>query len=264
MDVGEQGGSVMGTVMDGERFNRHIGHRHRYVGDGAVIDLPVSDPLHAPGARTPRLGVLATVADIAAGSLVQPLMGDDVSLTVDLDVRRQDLSPVDHLTGTASLVKQGRTLCVVEVVFADTSAPQRTVAHSVVRFIRAPGPGDLAIALPADFSGLDGSMSRPFAEELGAVVEGPGVVTLDRWPYVLQSTGTVQGGAIALLAELAAESAFEVPVAELDVHFLSPVRTGPVRTSARMLWSGGAVVSLRDEGAGGRLVAFATARGIPG
>lgn len=249
------------TVADRSWFTQDLGHRHRYRDDTtAVVELPVTEQLCAPGTGSPRASVLATVADIAAGSLVQPVMSPHVPLTTDLDVRRHDLESTGDLVASARAAKRGRTIWVLEVTFAPAAEPGRVVGASVVRFIRSPQPSEyFADALP-EFSAAAGSIDRPFPEALRASVDGIGLASIPRWPYVLQPTGTIQGGAVSLVAELAAESCLGAPVLDIDVHFLSPVRVGPARAAGTVLWPGTARVDVRDEGNGGRLVATAVAR----
>jgi acyl-coenzyme A thioesterase PaaI-like protein len=243
-------------------FSRDLGHRQRYADDGtSILEAPVVDELCVPGTRSPRISVLATLADIATGSLIQPEVTPLVPLTVDLDVHCDGVLDMKELVCTARMVKRGRTIQVLDCTFTDAGQPDRPLAISTVRFIESAQPSPLLQGRELNFSGVEGRMRLPFAEQLRAQVVAEGVAVLDRWEYVLQPTGTIQGGAITLLAELAAESALGAPVVDIDVHFLSAVRAGPARATARRLWDTGAQVEVRDEGNGNRLVASATALG---
>jgi acyl-coenzyme A thioesterase PaaI-like protein len=82
---------------------------------------------------------------------------------------------------------------------------------------------------------------------------------MDRDPYVLQPAGTIQGGAVALVAELAAETLSGRAVDDLQIRFLSTVRTGPARSSARSLTRDTVRAEVRDAGTG-RLTSVAIAR----
>jgi hypothetical protein len=104
-------------------------------------------------------------------------------------------------------------------------------------------------------------MTRPFADAVGARVVSPGVIEVDRYPYVMQPAGTIQGGIVALLGELAGESVLGRPVTHLEVRFLSTVRVGPARTSTTRLHSSTARVEIHDAGRPGRLAALALAGG---
>jgi acyl-coenzyme A thioesterase PaaI-like protein len=118
-------------------------------------------------------------------------------------------------------------------------------------------------AVPSDRFFGAGGMTRPFAENVGARVVEPGVVEVDRRPYVMQPWGTVQGGVIALLGELAAESLMGGAVIDLDVRYLSAVRVGPARTSATAVGASTVRVEVRDAGSDDRLAALVVARTLP-
>jgi len=251
-------------VKLGQWFSGDLGHAHHYEDDDtAVLDIPVIDELCVPGTRALRASVLATLADIAAGSLVHPVLEPHVPLTVDLDVRRAGLEGSDRLVATALATKRGRTIQVLDVTFEDPDRPGRVMAVSTVRFIRSPTPAHSFSPEAGAFKGNRGKMALPFAEQLGAEIVGPGEAVIERRPYVMQPTGTIQGGAVTLVAELAAESAMGMPVADIDVSFLSAVHHGPAHAVGQRLWDGAARVQVRDRGHGDRLVATAWARGAP-
>ncbi len=105
-----------------------------------------------------------------------------------------------------------------------------------------------------------GTMEKPFPEHVGAYVIEPGVTEIERTPFVMQAAGSVQGGAVALLGELAAESLTGLPVMDLDVRYLSAVRVGPGRATATELGRGLVRVEVRDRGRDDRRIALALAR----
>src|SRR5262249_59491306 len=105
-------------------------------------------------------------------------------------------------------------------VWSPAAEHDRPVALSEVSFIASPRAGDV-IPLPVvDRDFRAGRFDRPFAEALGARVVAPGAVEMDRDTYVLQPAGTIQGGAIALVAELAAESLSNRAVDDLQLRYL--------------------------------------------
>jgi acyl-coenzyme A thioesterase PaaI-like protein len=73
----------------------------------------------------------------------------------------------------------------------------------------------------------------------------------------MQPAGTIQGGAVALLVELAAASLADRPVTSLQIRYLSAVRGGPARTSAHALNADTVRVEVRDAGSADRLTAVA-------
>jgi len=85
-------------------------------------------------------------------------------------------------------------------------------------------------------------------------------VELDRVPYVTQPAGTIQGGAVALVGELAAESAAGAAVTDLELRYLSTIRVGPARTTSTVLTDSTVRVEIRDAAQPGRLATLVMAR----
>lgn len=112
---------------------------------------------------------------------------------------------------------------------------------------------------------------RPFFEHLGLAWGAAGdVLTVDVpvRPDLLGPAGSVQGGVVATLVDVAGASSCAraldgrlVATSDLTVHFLAPGRVGPLRALARPLRAGetSAVAEVRvvDLGLGDRLVAVA-------
>jgi acyl-coenzyme A thioesterase PaaI-like protein len=245
-----------------ETFIADLGFGQRLEGDAMVGEVEITDAVRVPGTAVVRPSVLATVADIAAGSLATRDTFPKPALTVDLTVR--SLGPVEggRLAFAARIVKFGRTTIVGEAWFSEPGC-ERPVVVSHATFTPSPRPEDLIEAVPSDRLFGPGGMTRPFAESVGARVVEPGVVEVDRRPYVMQPWGTVQGGVIALLGELAAESLMGGAVIDLDVRYLSAVRVGPARTSATAVGGSTVRVEVRDAGSDERLAALVVARTRP-
>jgi acyl-coenzyme A thioesterase PaaI-like protein len=92
---------------------------------------------------------------------------------------------------------------------------------------------------------------------------GTGQVELDRTPYVTNSIGTILGGAQAIMIEAAAEAMRPgMAVTDLQIHFLSQVRTGPARTVGTALRDAAdhtvVTVQLTDAGHHDQILALAT------
>ena len=89
------------------------------------------------------------------------------------------------------------------------------------------------------------------------------MVELEKTPYVLNSFGTVNGGATALTLAAAAESAVERAVAaDISVRYVGQAGPGPLRTVARALADDDSYASvdveLIDTSFAGHLIALAT------
>ena len=233
-------------------------HGQRWEGDGCVVELRVSEELRVPGQAAVRPSVLFTLADVGAGMVANRLT-DRIALTVDLALRCFRPVELDRVVIDSRLVKAGRNTIVTESwLSSEPGAEPVGVAYGT--FIQSPREGDAKVSREGSFAAEDPLFSAPFAEQLGAVVAAPGVVELARHPYVLQPTGTLQGGTVGLLVELAAHSLTGRPVGDLEVRFLTTVRQGPARTSASVLGAGLVRVEVRDTGNANRLAALGLVR----
>ncbi|WP_018638906.1 hotdog family protein [Parafrankia elaeagni] len=114
-------------------------------------------------------------------------------------------------------------------------------------------------------AGLGPAVEGSLYERVGLRLVEPrtGQFELDRTPYVTNSIGTILGGAQAIMVEAAAEAMRPGMVAaDLQIHFLSQVRTGPARSVGTVLRDAGdhSVVTVRvtDAGHGDQILALAT------
>ena len=222
----------------------------------------LSEHLRHPATSVPRLSVLATIADcvagVAAGSAFHPRLG----LTLDIGVHIIAPKIADDLAIAARLLKEGRTTVSAEVRFSDRWTGE-LVAISDLTFIASPRPQDLAPTALA-YVRSEGTMPVPFPDHVGVRRVQPGIAEVELGPLVAQASGTVQGGIIALLAEVAAETLCDRLIVGLDVRYLAAVRSGPGRASARALNDALIRVEVRDVGSNDRLTALAMVRLAPG
>jgi len=220
--------------------------------------LQITDELRAPGSSQVRASVLATMSDVWTGALAGMACAPKLALTLDLTARILGDVGGDRLDIVGTLLKQGRTTIVAETDFRHP-VTGAVVAFSHATFVASPRPQDVIGPLSASRTSGNG-LSRPIGEALGAQVVSPGVAQIERGPYVNQPSGTLQGGVVAVLAELAAESLTGARVIELEVRYLSAVRVGPARTSAVALDDHTVRVEARDVGNHDRLTAVVMAR----
>ncbi len=239
---------------------RQLGAEHRFVDGHSEVRLATSEHMLVPGTGLLRMGVLAIAVDLAAG---QPPTGA-VTPTTDLSVRVARLAPMDRLTVTATVLKAGATLFVAECLLrADQEA--EPFATGLATFMNRPVPAQERPDGPAV------ALDRPLHERIGARPVRPGVVELAPSEDMANvHHGTVQGGVLSFLGELAAATLFGETephlVADLDIRFLNRVKTGPLRATARRVTGGpgGQVVPVEivDVGAG-RLVAYVSTACVP-
>lgn len=210
----------------------------------------------APGTDRLRLGVLATLVDVVAGSLPT----GPVNPTVDLRVSLLALPPA---AGMVYLVchpaKLGRRLFVGETLM-HTGDVDRPFARSLITFVNEPIVGASGEAPPAErpvgAPSFDALLRPRYPDER--------TVEIDAHPWISNGiAGTIQGGAQALLAEIAGEHAVAargLMTTDLDIRFLNRMRAGPVAATADVLPGepdGATVrVAITDQGDGGRIVSL--------
>jgi acyl-coenzyme A thioesterase PaaI-like protein len=220
--------------------------------------LQITDELRAPGSSQVRASVLATMSDVWTGALAGMACAPRLALTLDLTAHILGDVGGDRLDIVGTLLKQGRTTIVAETEFRHP-ATGAVVALSHATFVASPRPQDVIGPL-ASARTSGNALNRHIAEALGAEVLSPGVAVIERGPYVNQPSGTLQGGVVAVLAELAAESLTGARVLELEVRYLSAVRVGPARTSARAMDDHTVRVEVCDTGNHDRLATVVMVR----
>ena len=220
-----------------------------------------------PNASVIRPSVLLTWADILTGSLANEFTMPRICLTVDLDVRIARPIPVGaSLTAVGRILKAGRTVVFGEADFT-LEGDDGPAAIALSTFVASPRPED-------DIGDRDTAITRvsrppaapgppaPIAELLGTQVLGDGQVEVARRTRILNWAETVQGGAVAAVAEeavLALDGA--IPPDALQVRYTGAVRVGPMRATARRVgpWTR---VEVIDAGNEDRLAAVALARSV--
>jgi uncharacterized protein (TIGR00369 family) len=131
---------------------------------------------------------------------------------------------------------------VGETVFV-TPGQTGPFAIAVATFVVSPRPADVR---PDDFgkSGMlrqRGLLSVPFAERVALRMLEPGVGEAYLREDLTNSTGTIQGGVLALLGETAAQTLASdhagrtFVVDDLDIRYLRAARVGPARSSAQIV-----------------------------
>lgn len=219
-------------------------------------------PAHLrPGTDRVRLGVLATLIDVIGGSPAHAILNPTVDLRVSLI---EPLPSSGKLELVCRPVRIGRRLFVGETI-VHTGDESEPCARGICTFINRPIEG-----LTHDGLVPDGSLGVDCYDDLFDVREpSVGVFELDNDPVIGNPhSGTIQGGAQTLLAELVAERVLErehdreYEVVDVDVRYLSGLRTPAIRARAEVL---GATlerhfvrVPMTEADAGERLVSLTT------
>lgn len=234
----------------------------------APVDL---DRGLAPGGVA-SVGAIATVVDVLAGSICARAVAPDWMATSALSLHLASLPGSGTVIVDAGIARLGRTTLVIQISLRDDSdaidgqgallgdglvsfsrLPRRDDNLDITKYESSPGQRT-SFALAG--SGLVGT----FEDALGTVVEHAalGVTTTPVVPYVQNSFGAVNGGIVAAIAERAARLATAgspdvsqdvspCRTTDLSVHYLSQVRSGAVRTRARVLRSDPASSTVRVE-----------------
>lgn len=230
-----------------------------------------------------RIGVIATVIDVAGAALVLTELHPDRIATIELTYQSQGPGRVGPLLASARILRRGSVQIVIGVEVSDGHgredlAQAEAIGTGLIVFRRLPKRDDHArIPAPAERSaraalGLPGSrLDEPFLEraQLRVIDAAAGIVEIDNHDYVRNSFGTLNGGMVATLIEVAAEHAArarcgsDLVSADLAVHYVGQAGPGPLRTRTRVVRAGRehAVcrVELVDAGAGDRLLSIGMA-----
>jgi len=253
-----------------------------------------------------RAGVVATLVDVVGGMLGVQILRPDWMATADLTVQLVRPAVGPCIEARVDLVRRGRTTVVLEALVVNVDddgcevhgpgGASEPVAWCTTTFAILPGGNrttdrELPFDLPTRMQiGGDG-LERSLMDTLGIEVldAGAGRVSLPVHPYVHNSIEAVQGGAMALLGDVAATEALSAApgdeeamvVTDLQVAYLTLGRVGPIVTRATVLDGGeavdgvdgrrpsggpvpaSAVVELVDTGADDRLTTVVNARAMP-
>ncbi|HEY6531184.1 MAG TPA: hypothetical protein VIY72_02695 [Acidimicrobiales bacterium] len=147
-------------------------------------------------------------------------------------------------------------------------------ARGLLTFARLPGTAGGAFAEGYDPKNSIGKVQRPAGdppvggtvwERIGLqVIDAPGGVTeLERVPYITNSIGTINGGALAVMVERAAEVMRPGLVAtDVQLQYLSQVKVGPARTRGVVSRDAAdhsvVTIEILDHGADDQILALAT------
>ncbi|WP_226930769.1 MULTISPECIES: PaaI family thioesterase [Parafrankia] len=259
-----------------------------------LMVVPASDAVRSPGGSV-SAGMVLTVFDVGASHPAIIASRPDWTATQDISLHGAEPVTEGPIVLDNQLVRVGKKAVIASTAVYDGHGLDDV--DKLVRLIDQAGPSsDAPTGLTRAGSGLltfaripraaapgmddydpgqwIGQVHRPAAgppvqgslyERMGLelVDARTGQFDLERTPFVTNSIGTILGGALAVMVEAAAEALCPGLVAtDLQIHYLSQVRTGPARTAGTVLRDAGdhAVVTVRvtDAGHGDQLLALAT------
>jgi acyl-coenzyme A thioesterase PaaI-like protein len=252
-------------------YQQHLGIVLDATADHSVATLLARPDLCvAPGIC--RLGVVATLADCAAGMAALVTLKPAWTATMDLAVHALLPFADPHLCASATVLKRRRTGLVIEVGVTDGSGLQ--VATAIGSFADMPQQGESGLAFAS--RGVGGREAvpvvgtpAPIDEHVLVRTEGDDRFTLDIHDGVRNTSDALLGGAAALLMETAAERSVRARgrtsavATGMEIRYLAPGRVGPIRATSTVLPRSDASVTLVrvqlvDRGAEDRLTAVAT------
>ncbi|TDC85102.1 hotdog domain-containing protein [Actinomadura sp. 7K507] len=233
-------------------------------GESSRATAVLGPGIWAAGTRRPRIGAVATMVDVVAGLRPTGTLWPTVDLSVQLVAPLPAEGRIDLVCHP---LKTGRRLFVGEVLVHHEGAP---LARAVTTFLNQEYAGSSGQQREGDVAPPHDS-SAPFDDWLNPKDADERTILVQRAPAIMNGSGTIQGGALAIAAELAAERAPEPKgtwaAAELDIRYLGPVLAGPLKATADVVavQDDRAFVSVRltDAGADDRPVAYATTVCVP-
>lgn len=245
-----------------------LGIEVRWSDPDTMVARATADPgLLGRDGRPCGVGALVPIVDLVAGARASDLAGGDWMATSDVWLHER--TPVESapIEITTRVLRAGKRTIITAV---DVRAGGRDALVTTVEFTRIRREASKHRTTEARVAdgwtrlGSGPLLDEPLEAACGfrLVEAGSGVVELGRSPFVANSTGTLQGGAVALLADVAAADLVgpEARTVDLQYRFLAPTGDGPARTAAEVIRVDGPHHTVKVEVADasdGRLVGWA-------
>ncbi len=229
-----------------------------------------------------RSGVIASVIDVAGAALALTELHPDRTATIELSYQSTRPGRIGPLLANARILRSGSVQVVIGVEVFDgrggeDTAQAEAMGTGLIVFRRLPQREDHARIAPPSERAARGALGlpschldEPFLQRarLRVLDAAAGIVEIENHDYVRNSFGTLNGGMVAVLVEVAAEHAArarcgaDLVSADLSVHYVGQAGPGPLRTRTRVVRAGRdhAVcrVELVDAGDAERLLSIGT------
>jgi acyl-coenzyme A thioesterase PaaI-like protein len=204
--------SEPGAAGERASFNSEMGFTYR-IEEGLALGWGWhADELSVPGTAFPHASAVLTYADTLLGLLSSAATAPRLSLTADLRAQIISVPPFGPIEMDGRLLKTGRTTTLGKTSF---SVPGAALPFAICfgTFIGSPRPVDVqpfdrSRAGSAEAGGRTPgvTLTEPFAGRVGIRMIDTGVAEVDRRADVLNSSNSIQGGVLAFVAEVAAQS----------------------------------------------------------
>lgn len=263
-------------LAQGARLAGYFATESMRTGESTVSTwLPVRDGLR-DGNGGLRLGPVVYSIDVATGLAmgVAVLADERWVVTTDVDVRLVTPVTTGPLRVDAEVLRAGATTAVSAFTLHDESTGRIVGGGTCTG---RPFPFEFDRKLLEVPIGVRREQAPPVAADaeslaafLGVRVAEGGAALVDIDGWLRNPWGILHGGVTACLVDVSAEAAGSVALgrparlADTTIRFLAPGRVGPARAVPRVLSTaadGTALVEVKvtDAGAGGRLLAVASA-----
>jgi len=220
--------------------------------------MPVVPELAAADGAA-RAGALATLVDVIGGGLAAQTAQPDWIATADLTLHLAGAVSSGSVEARARVAHAGRTTVVIEVTLHDGEGAEIGLATmSFARLPRRDSNPDISASMTSSTSSMalpESRLQGSLIDELGIVVGayGQGAVEAPICEWSRNSLGAMQGGAVAIVIDAAAQDAAAgtragpVVVTDLQLTYLALARVGPIRTRVDVLDARPGVVVARVE-----------------
>ena len=224
-----------------------------------------------------RVGALATLVDVIGGGLAAKAAAPNWIATADLTLHLVRGAPSGAVVeARAQLLRAGRTTVVMDVDLVDDHDREigiATMSFSVLpRRDSNPDMDDVRNAGPSTMATEASRLAVPLVDALAVRVQdaGAGAIEVPVTDWTRNSMGAMQGGVVAMVTELAAETALRAAasaplvIADLELTYLGFGRVGPVCSQVTRLDDRAVTVELFDTGAENRRMTVARAGATTG
>lgn len=218
----------------------------------AVVKAPIQ-PEFLSDRGSMHVGIIATLIDILGGTLSFRAVYPDWAATSNLLVYTSAPATSGTLSAHAAVLRAGSTTIVIQVnIYIEipgSEQPGKTIGSATLTFSRLPRKeynldSDLnkGSRVKFDFNIEGPGLSQPYLDKVGIRIidDSAGIVELGMSNYIRNSFNALQGGAFALLADVAGQIAARRATgkafitSDLSIHYLSQGKVGPFRTKTEV------------------------------
>lgn len=199
-----------------------------------------------------HVGVIATLVDVLGASLAIRAIYPDWIATSSISVYTTRPATSNTIIASGAVIRAGQSIIVIDVDIGEKSSMRdksiASIGSAIMTFSRLPRRKDtieveIDSGNAATFAVQGSGLSRHYLEEIGLKVldQDGGIVEINMSEYVRNSFHAIQGGIVALLADIAGQCAARAATGrqlitrDISIHYLSQGKVGPFQTAARVI-----------------------------